>query len=566
MKKVFFILHIVFVTAFSTYNFSMENPEKTISISNKMFLQNIQNKYGPNKKTILENLQKLATGLLVQERLMEVIPNFTENNQNLIEKRKVIFSFLNKKTKLISSKTEKKTGNYFNFEFTPETPDGLKVELQFRKFLITDDHKKSEIEPIINLLLNKPKNSEPYFYGLFFKARLEEDKAFQKYNDSLKELNLRYDNINAEHGKQFLNIESNDFNNNFMNEKLKYIIIIFNITTINYEKINDEYQAEKQNLNELYKQLIESIQKTVKSYKPPIAKKKKKSKQKKRNKKSKNPYNSYLKTLEKYSTLYPQSLDNQNSDEQWLEGLTVPKPKPKQQKLKKKLPPKHAINQKPKKISDSETSNNVQTSIPQQQKEKKIVYASDGSYTDPEQTTENEIVIVFPETGATYHLYALDNSKFSVKIDLLNLPNKQNIKDWKKDPQEALEIQGYTQCGHKNYNQSQKHTEIITIHTLPEEIKKYYKTHAQQTTTKSRIRSENDTQITFCGEIHYQDGSTKKTGLYIYLIDPITNEIFHQLFTDENCTKLANTFREHGNFTNVFFPSLNWAYGDESNV
>ncbi len=54
------------------------------------------------------------------------------------------------------------------------------------------------------------------------------------------------------------------------------------------------------------------------------------------------------------------------------------------------------------------------------------------------------------------------------------------------------------------------------------------------------------------------------------MIDPITNKIFHQLFTSQNCQKLSKYFIENGdnfnNILNIFFPKLNWTHGDESNI
>ena len=520
MKKIFFVCNFIFVIVVSSYNFSMDKTEDLgIHHSNRTFLQDIQKQYENNndKRELLVCFQKLATGLLVQARLMEHMPELVKSIKNINKANKNMRNFISGENIQFTKYNGNITG--YCFRYIPKTIEGLRVRVKYAKYFGSNIDKALLVynplivQPIIELLLKNPENLELCYYGSLLKLNLNVSICKKQYDKNEERVVNRYENIMKEHAYYYLNLV--EFSkDSFISKKLTHMFLSINNNT-NYEDDYAEYQPDHESLNNLYQQVVALMQQIIKSHKPQIVKKKKKGKQKKRNQKQKNSWRRFLKTLEKNSTTYPLSLDDPSPDELWIENFLLSKPQSQQQKQKKKLPPKFATNQNSKKISSLKVIYNMQTNISQQQKKKKIVYASDGSYTDSERTTEDEIVIVFPKTGATYHLYTLDNSKSPVKINLSKLLNKQNVTDWKKNPQEALEKQGYKSCGHKNFTQQENHNCMISIHCLPEEIKKYCEKFAQQTTINSRIRNENDIQVTFFGELHYNRWFKRNRTLYL---------------------------------------------------
>ena len=153
----------------------------------------------------------------------------------------------------------------------------------------------------------------------------------------------------------------------------------------------------------------------------------------------------------------------------------------------------------------------------------------DGSYAVENPCYET---IKDPKNKITIHLF---NPGISKKTTItLPIQYTQNVLDWFKDPNYALEQQGYLEPKAARYaGTKQKREEMIRLHSFALAADDFIKSYGIEASTPSRQKKgKQDILVMLSGMIETEDGQ-KLTGIFTYIFDGTTGVCYHRMFTPQ---------------------------------
>ena len=194
---------------------------------------------------------------------------------------------------------------------------------------------------------------------------------------------------------------------------------------------------------------------------------------------------------------------------------------------------------------------------------KKIVESKiDSSYILEGEETDKNITIHNPKNNTIEVIFKTDKpNQITQTLPLINYT--QWVQMWFKDPQNAIETQGYTKEGTKKFTPEHMRWKPIALHAFSRLVDTFIKQWGTATIVPSRKNpGQQDLLVTLPGKIIYPDG-TEETGVFAYLIDSKNGMWYHRMFEPQTGQKLISDLFEKGYFSpemkgyyDVFFPEL----------
>jgi len=190
-----------------------------------------------------------------------------------------------------------------------------------------------------------------------------------------------------------------------------------------------------------------------------------------------------------------------------------------------------------------------------------IKQADDGSYMLEGDETDQRITIYNPDHNTTEIVFKTANPN-AVKEKLT--PDYTDwVKQWFKDPQQAIKDQGYTDPKSKKLTEPRMYWKPIALHAFSQLVDSFIQKWGKKTEVANRRNpGQMDTLITLPGMMIYADG-TQETGVFAYLIDSRTGKWYHRMFEPQGTQKLVQDLLEKGFFNpgmtgyyDVAFPAL----------
>ena len=191
-----------------------------------------------------------------------------------------------------------------------------------------------------------------------------------------------------------------------------------------------------------------------------------------------------------------------------------------------------------------------------------IKKALDDSYILEGEETEKNITIHDPKNNTVITLFKT-NRPFSLKEKLPAKNYTDWVQMWFKNPDQALQVQGYTTLNSPKFTPVSEYWRPVAIHAFPFLVDDYITQWGTLAAIPSRRDiTRKDFLITLPGAMKYPDG-TQETGVFAYLIDSHNGQWYHRMFEPQSGTKLISDLFELGYFSpemtgyyDVYFPPL----------
>ena len=188
---------------------------------------------------------------------------------------------------------------------------------------------------------------------------------------------------------------------------------------------------------------------------------------------------------------------------------------------------------------------------------------TDKSFMLKDEETENNVTIHDEKNKTKIILYKSDTSFVIPKDSLPPINYTEWVKEWFKNPDQALTTQGYRNKENKKFTPEHRYWFPIAIHSFALLVDEFIEQWGTQTTIPSRRKpNRKDILVTIPGMMIFPDG-TKETGVFSYLIDSDNGQWYHRMFEPQTGTKLIDDLFEKGYFSpemkgyyDVFFPPL----------
>ena len=238
----------------------------------------------------------------------------------------------------------------------------------------------------------------------------------------------------------------------------------------------------------------------------------------------------------------------------------VIQPKKTRKKIRRKKPvPTQSTSPQ---IAQEEQAEKKEIEIIESEQKKIAESKIDGSYILEGEETDKNITIHNPTNNTIEVIFKTDKPK-QIAQQLPPINYTQWVQMWFKDPQQALETQGYTKEGTKKYTPENLRWKPIALHAFSRLVDTFIKQWGTATTVPSRKNpGQQDLLVTLPGKIIYPDG-TEETGVFAYLIDSKNGMWYHRMFEPQTGQKLISDLFEKGYFSpemkgyyDVFFPEL----------
>ena len=195
----------------------------------------------------------------------------------------------------------------------------------------------------------------------------------------------------------------------------------------------------------------------------------------------------------------------------------------------------------------------------------KIRTGIDGSYILEGEEDDVQITIEDPIHNVTATIFKTKQNPANA-AQLQQLPKINYtpwVKIWFDDPEKARIEQGYTDPKNPRYKAGEPNWKPIVLHAFPRLVDEYM--HAYGTVSKTpsrRERGKEDILVTIPGKMEFPNGN-EETGVFAYIIDSVTGDWYHRMFTPESGKNLIADLFAKGYFSpeitgyyDVFFPPL----------
>ncbi len=503
-------------------------------------------------------LQTLANALLAQDELAQRACPLIQEHDNVreIEKRVEEYADMHNGTP------------HYKFKLDINSPQAIIAALRYRNLIADINIAKTNLPVALKLLQHD--NPEVQQIGTVIKNKIELQEASKRVEKAVKDFGKLAINV-----KEWFGDHPNE-NLAKINSVIPFYTSYLSDLIVNHRQLMkdtdfDDYQMTMKN-NDIFMEKLKAIIKAYKNVQQDRHALYQKAMKILRQevltarKRKITPYSGgsmfdYLKKLFGDQGNLPSTIISDQIMASKIEVASKEEEQSKRKPKKKKGKGKNASNkkgnqkqkQKAKKLEGDDQQNN---SLPEITASYiiDIPTMSDESYLLKKETCSDYATIIDPKNSMKLCLYT--SADVSPVVIPMNINYTPNINDWFDDSQQALEKQGYTTLGHKNYTAPEDRQRMIQIHNFALAVDQLIQQKGKQIIRKSRIREgQDDICITIPGHVEFLDTRIRETCLFVYLIDAETGKWYHRNIEFRTGRQLIEEFWQKG-YYEVEFPAL----------